>query len=150
MKKHVYKTVIDGSAQGPTGIQIPAEIIAALGPKKTPPVRLSFSGYSYRTTVAVMDGKFMASLSKAHREAAGVEAGDQVEVTVELDEEPRTVTVPEDLAEALSRKSGARAAFDSLAYSKRKEFVRQVEEAKAKETRDRRIDGIVAKMGDPR
>jgi uncharacterized protein YdeI (YjbR/CyaY-like superfamily) len=88
----------------------------------------------------------MLPLSAEHREAAGVEAGDEVEVTIELDVEPRTVEVPEDLAAALAEKPGARERFDALAYSARKEHVRQVESAKAQETRERRIAGIVAKL----
>ena len=88
----------------------------------------------------------MLPLSAEHREAAGVTAGDQVEVTIELDLEPRTVEVPDDLAAALSQAPGARAAFYALSYSTRKEYARQVESAKAQETRQRRIAGIVAKL----
>lgn len=146
--KQVFTTKVSGSAGGPTGLQVPAEVISALGPKKNPPVIMSFSGYTYRSTVSVMDGMFMVPLSAAHREAAGVKAGDQIEVTIELDEEPRIVIVPEDLSAALSQKRGAKTVFDALAYSKRKEFVRQVEDAKTKETRDRRIEGIVAKIAE--
>lgn len=74
-------------------------------------------------------------------------AGDVVEVTLELDVEPRTVEVPPDLAAALAAKPGATAVFDALSYTIRKEYVRQVESAKAQETRERRIANIVAKMG---
>jgi len=129
-----------------TGLVVPAEVIAALGSSKRPPVVVSLAGYSYRSTVAVMDGMFMIPLSKANREAAGVKGGDQVEVTLELDQAPRTVDLPEDLAAALETKPGARAAFDTLAPSMRKEFVRQVESAKAAETRARRIAAIVEKL----
>jgi uncharacterized protein YdeI (YjbR/CyaY-like superfamily) len=87
----------------------------------------------------------MISLSKAHREAAGLKAGDKVTVTLELETTPRTVEVPDELAKALS-KAGARKTFDALAPSKRKEFVRQVAEAKAPETRERRIEKIVASL----
>ncbi len=86
-------------------------------------------------------------LSAENRGAAGVKAGDKVEITLELDTEPRTVAVPEDLAAALSKERGARERFDALSYSARKEYVRQVESAKAQETRERRIAGIVAKLG---
>ncbi|MHC1784411.1 MAG: YdeI/OmpD-associated family protein [Anaerolineaceae bacterium] len=144
--KQVFRTNIKGDAAGPTGIEVPAAVISALGPKKNPPVILSLSGYSYRSTVAVMDDAFMVPLSKAHREAAGVKAGEIVEVEIELDVEPRSVEVPEDLAEALAGTPGAREAFDRLAPSMRKEFVRQVTEAKAPETRRRRIEGVAAKM----
>jgi uncharacterized protein YdeI (YjbR/CyaY-like superfamily) len=89
----------------------------------------------------------MLPLSAENRGAAGVKADDKVEITLELDTEPRTVVVPEDLAAALSKKRGAKAKFDALSYSVRKEHVRQVESAKAQETRDRRIARIVAKLG---
>jgi len=91
----------------------------------------------------------MLSFGAERREAAGVQAGDAVEVTVELDTEPRTVVLPDDLRAALAAKAGALAAFEGLAYSRRKEFVRQVEEAKAPETRSRRIAGIVAQLAIP-
>lgn len=129
------------------GIEVPPEVIVKLGTSKKPPVIVTLAGYTYSSTVAVMDGKFMIALSKANREAAGVKGGDTLDVTLELDEQPRTVAVPDDLAAALATKSGARGAFDALAFSKRKEFVRQVEDAKTQETRDRRIAGIVDKMG---
>jgi uncharacterized protein YdeI (YjbR/CyaY-like superfamily) len=95
-----------------------------------------------------MDGRYMISFSKAHRDASGIKGGDPIEVTLELDDAPRTVDVPADLMAALSAKAGAVAAFEKLAFSKRKEFVRQVVEAKAQETRERRIAGIVEKMGE--
>jgi uncharacterized protein YdeI (YjbR/CyaY-like superfamily) len=89
----------------------------------------------------------MLPLNQEHRAAAGVKAGDEVEVTLELDTAPRTVEVPDDLAAALAQKPGAKAAFDALSYTLRKEHVRQVEEAKAQETRERRIAKIVAQLG---
>ena len=130
-----------------TGINIPPEVIAALGTQKRPKVKVTVNGYTYRNTVAVFGDVFMVGVSQAHREAAGLKAGDQIEVTLELDTEPRTVEVPEDLRAALSEKAGAMEAFDALAFSRRKEFVRQVEEAKAQETRERRIGKIVAELG---
>ena len=129
-----------------TGIEVPPEVIAQLGTSKKPPVVVTVAGYTYRNTVAVMGGLFMISLSKANREAAGVKGGEKVEVTLELDTEPRTVEVPDDLAAALAAKPGARDAFDVSSPSKRKEFVRQIEDAKTQETRERRIAGIVAKL----
>ncbi len=129
-----------------TGLEVPAEVIASLGSSKRPPVVVSLAGYSYRSTVAVMGGVFMIPLSKANREAAGVKGGDRVEITLELDLAPRTVDVPDDLAVALEAKLGARAAFEASAPSMRKEYVRQVESAKAAETRTRRIAAIVEKL----
>jgi hypothetical protein len=130
-----------------TGIEVPPDIIEKFGAGKKPPVKITIAGYTYRSTVAVLDGHYMVSLSKANREAAGIAGNDQAEITIELDTEPRTVEVPADLLSALSVKAGAKEAFEKLAFSKRKEFVRQVEEAKTQETRDRRIAGIVEKMG---
>lgn len=144
--KATYTTNIRAAGNN-TGIEVPPEVIEQLGTSKKPAVVVTVNGYTYRNTVAVMDGKFMISFSKAHREASGLKAHDPVEVTLELDTTPRTIEVPADLAAALAGKDGAQAAFDALAFSKRKEFVRQVEEAKSQETRDRRIAGIVDKMG---
>ncbi len=131
-----------------TGIRIPAEVIAALGTQKKPKVKVTINGYTYRNTVAVFGDVFMVGVSQEHRAASGLDAGDQVEVTLELDTEPRTVEVPEDLKAALSDKAGALEAFEALSYTMRKEFARQVTEAKAQETRERRIAKIVAEMGD--
>jgi hypothetical protein len=144
MKTTFTTTILKDDKVNATGISVPAEAIAALGGKKKPPVVVTINGFTYRTTVAAYGDVYMLPLSQERRAAAGVEAGDLVEVTLELDTEPRTVEVPDDLAAALAAKPGARAAFDALSYSARKEYVRQVEEAKAQETRERRIAKIVA------
>lgn len=143
--KATYTTIVWVEGNN-TGLEVPAEIITSLGSSKRPPVVVSLAGYSYRSTVAVMDGMFMIPLSKANREAAGVKGGDSVEVTLELDQAPRTVEPPDDLAAALEAKPGARAVFDATAPSMQKEYVRQVESAKAAETRARRIVAIVEKL----
>lgn len=139
-------TIMQGDTKNVAGIVVPPEVIAALGTSKKPKVVITLNGYTYRSTVAVMGGMFMIPFNQAHRAASGVNGGDTLDVTLELDTEPRTVDVPDDLKAALAAQAGATEIFDALAHSKRKEFVRQVEEAKAQETRDRRIAGIVAKM----
>ncbi|OGO36322.1 MAG: hypothetical protein A2W35_03155 [Chloroflexi bacterium RBG_16_57_11] len=146
MKTTFTTTVVKNDQVNATGLPVPPEAVAALSTKKRPPVKVSLSGYTYRTTVAAYGDVYMLPLSAEHREAAGVKAGDQVEVTLELDLEPRTVEVPADLAAALAEKPGAIAAFDALSYTMRKEYVRQVETAKAQETRDRRVAKIVASL----
>jgi hypothetical protein len=146
MKTSFRTTVIQAEGKNATGLRIPAEVVVALGKGKRPPVKVTISGYTYRTTVAPSGDVYMLSLSAENREAAGVKAGDEVEVTVELDEAPRTVEVPAVLAQALAQTPGARAAFDALSYSVRKEHVRQVESAKAEETRQRRIAKIIAAL----
>jgi hypothetical protein len=129
-----------------TGISVPPESIAELGKGKKPPVKVTLNGFTYQSTVAAFGDVYMLPLSKERREAAGVKPGDTLEVTLELDLEPRTVEVPEDLAAALAAQPGARAAFDAQNYSTRKEHARQVETAKAQETRERRIAKIVTSL----
>ena len=138
-------TVTQAEGVNATGLPVPAEAVAALGTKKRPPVKVTLNDYTYSSTVAAYGDVFMLPLAAEHRTAAGVQAGDAVEVTLELDSKPRTVEVPDDLAAALAD-AGATEAFDLLAYSTRKEHVRQVETAKAAETRQRRIDKIVASL----
>jgi hypothetical protein len=120
--------------------------VAALENGKKPRVKVSLNGYTYQTTVAVLGGVFMLALSAENRVAAGVKAGDTLEITLELDTEPRVVEVPADLAAALAGAPGAAAAFDAQPFSMRKEYVRQVESAKAQETRERRIAAILTKL----
>jgi len=127
-----------------TGICVPVKIIESLDSGKKPAVIVTIGNYSYRSTVAVMGGEFMIPLSADHRIAAGVEAGYEVDVVLELDTEPRTVELPEDLKMALMGKSEALETFEALAFTKRKEFVRHVNDAKTPDTRSRRISGIVS------
>ncbi len=146
MTKTSFKTNVAGKEGSPTGIEVPAANIAELGTSKKPAVKVNVNGYSYQSTVAVMGGKFMIPLSAAHRAASGLKAGDKIAVTLELETEPRMVEIPEDLLAALSKRASLKAAFDKLAPSKRKECVRQVVEAKAQETRERRIAKIIADL----
>jgi len=138
--------IVQADGKNATGIPVPAEAVTALGSGKRPKVVVRLNGYAYRSTVAAYGDVFMLPLAAEHRGAAGAKAGDQVEVTLELDTEPRTVEVPGDLAAALAERPGAAEAFDALSHTMRKEYVRQVESAKAPETRQRRIAGIVAKL----
>jgi hypothetical protein len=102
-----------------TGIQVPDEVVEKLGSGKRPAVVVTISGYTYRTTVAPMGGDFWIPLAAEHREAAGVAAGQEVDVDIELDTAPREVALPDDLAAAMDEP--ARAAFDGLAPSHKKE-----------------------------
>jgi Bacteriocin-protection, YdeI or OmpD-Associated/Domain of unknown function (DUF1905) len=114
--------------------------VAAIGEgAKRFPVRATVNGYTWRTTVARMRGEFLLGLNREVRESAGVEAGDKVEVAIELDTDPREVEIPQALARALSADPDAQAAFERLAFTHRKEYARWVAEAKREETRDRRV-----------
>ena len=145
MKATFTTTVWKDEVMNATGLPVPAEAVQALGSHKRPPVWVTLNGHTYRSTVAAFGDVFMLPLSAENRSLAGLNAGDAVEVTLTLDVEPRTVEVPADLAEALAA-AGATEAFARLAPSMRKEHVRQVESAKAAETRARRIASIAAKL----
>ncbi|WP_424951039.1 YdeI/OmpD-associated family protein [Deinococcus sp.] len=142
-----FTTTLSGDEVGPTGLRVPPEVMAALGPRKNPAVLVGFAGHTYRSTVAVRGGAFMIPVSAARRAAAGVRAGDTLEVTLDLDLEPRGAQLPADLSAALDAQAGATGAFAALAPSKRKETVRQLEEAKTPETRERRLAKILTALG---
>lgn len=129
-----------------TGIRVPDEVVEALGSGKRPKVTVTLSGHSYRTTVAPMGGASYVPVAAEHREAAGLTAGDEVEVDLELDTAPREVVVPEDFAAALDADATAREAYERLSYSNRRRYVLVIEEAKTPETRARRIAKIVAEL----
>src|SRR3712207_320856 len=129
-----FRTTVVQSGKTATGLQVPDDAVAALGGGRRPPVTVTLGGHDYRTTVAPMGGAFWIPLSAEHREAAGVQAGQEVDVRVELDTAPRETPVPEDLAAVLD--DGARAFFDGRSEERRKEWVRWVEEAKKPETRE--------------
>jgi hypothetical protein len=140
-----FHTTVLKTGKNTAGIEVPEEIIEKLGSSKRPLVRVTIKKYTYRSAVAVMDGKYMISFSTEHRKASGVQGGDETDVTLEIDLEPRTVEIPKDLKDALVQ-ANALDTFEKSAPSMKKEFVRQVEEAKAQETRQRRITKIVENL----
>lgn len=141
-----FKTILkQEEGMNATGIQVPPEAIAALNSGKKPKVKITVNGYQYRSTVAAYGEVYMLPFASEHRAASGINAGDEIEVTLELDTEPRIVEIPEDLAKALAE-AGLSAKFDALAYSHRKEHVRALQEAKAAETRARRLKSIIEKL----
>ncbi|HTU97921.1 MAG TPA: YdeI/OmpD-associated family protein [Solirubrobacteraceae bacterium] len=103
------------------------------------PVVATVNGYTWRTSVARMGGEFMVGLNKEVRAGAGAEAGDTVTLELKLDREPRSVEIPPALAEALDADPEAKATFEGLAFTHRKEFARWIDEAKREETRARRV-----------
>ena len=128
------------------GIEVPAEVLTRLGAGKRPKVLVRVGDYSFATTVGVMGGLALISLSKAHREASGLRAGQEIHVDLELDTAPPRISVPQELAAALAE-AGLVEAFDKLAPSRRKEYARQISDAKAAETKARRVARIVAELG---
>lgn len=120
-----------------TGITVPFDVEAVFGAKRVP-VKATVNGAVYRGSVVRMGGRYVLGIPKAFRDVAGIAAGDNIVVTLERDAEERVVEVPRDLAAEL-KKHGLRDAFDAMSYTHRKEHVRAIEEAKAAETRMRRI-----------
>jgi len=134
-----FKTTIELAGKTATGLHVPDEVVASLGQGKKPAVRVTVGGHTYRTTIAVMGGRFMIPLSAENRTAAGVAAGEEVEVGIELDLEPREVEVPQDFVDALANEPDSQKAFDKLSYSNKRRIVLSIEEAKTEETRRKRI-----------
>jgi hypothetical protein len=130
-----------------TGLAVPPEVVDELASGKRPAVKVTINGYTYRSTVAPMGGRFLLPVSAEVRERAGVTAGELLTVRVELDTEPRSVDVPDDLAAALALDPLARNKFDSLSYSNQRRHVLSVEGAKTAETRQRRVEKAVRELG---
>ncbi|MFW3171069.1 YdeI/OmpD-associated family protein [Geodermatophilus sp. CPCC 206100] len=141
-----FTTTVELGGKSATGMEVPAQVVEALGSGKRPAVTVTVGGHTYRSTVAPMGGRFLLPLAAEHRAAAGVTAGDTVEVDVELDTAPRVVEVPSDLATALDAEPEARRRFDALSYSHQRRHVLAVEGAKAAATRERRVASAVATL----
>jgi hypothetical protein len=143
-----FRATVELNSKTATGIEVPADVFAALGQGQRPAVQVSIGGHSYRTTIGRMQSRSLIPLSAENRAAAGVAAGDEVDVDLEPDTAPRQVETPADLAEALAADEAARATYEGLAFSHRKEWVRWVEEAKKPETRATRIAKTVQSLHD--
>ncbi len=144
-----HTTILQGGKTA-TGIRVPDDVVAALGSGKRPAVSVTINGFTYRSTIAVMDGAYMVGVSAENRAGAGVAGGDEVDVDIELDTAPREVTVPEDFAAALDAEPAARRTFDGLSYSNKSWHVLQMTGAKTEETRQRRIAKSIEALRDGR
>ena len=128
-----------------TGFVVPDKVVDAFGQGKKPKVTVTINGtFSYPNTVAVMSGKYMIGVSKERRKLAGVNPGEMVEVTLELDTAPRVMEVPPDLQKALDKDKAAKAYFATLSYSNQRRHIDNINGAKTDETRTRRIEKSVA------
>jgi len=119
-------------------VVVPFDVKEVFG-KARPPVKVTINGYTYPSTVSVYDGTYYVPVRRSHRQAADVELGQTVNVTLELDRATRTVKTPPDLAKALAKSKKARAAWDKLSFTHRREHVEAIVGAKKPETRKRRI-----------
>ena len=145
MKPVRFKTTLQGAESGTaTGIVVPPKLVEALGHGKRPPVRATVNGYEYRTTIAVMGGQYMFGVSAQIRKAAGLAAGDAVDVELELDTSTRDVDVPADLAKEFKANPAAAAFFGTLSNSLQRYHIDNINGAKSDDTRRRRVDKAIA------
>ncbi|KQU94006.1 YdeI/OmpD-associated family protein [Devosia sp. Root105] len=132
-----------------TAVEIPDEVMQSLGPEARPPVAITINGYSWRSRVAIKNGQRLVGISAAQRTAAGIEAGQAIEIDISLDTAPRDVDEPDDLKSALDGDPAARAGFDKLPFGLKAKHVRDIEAAKSPEVRARRIGKLVETLGRP-
>ena len=145
-----FQSVLELAGKTATGFRVPREVVEALGKGKRPPVVVTINGYSYRNTVAVYGDEYLLGVAAEHRQAAGVQAGDLLDVDLVLDTAPREVDVPADFAAALEADPEAQRFFESLSYSNKRRFTLSVEDAKSADTRERRIEKYVSQLHDGR
>jgi hypothetical protein len=141
-----FTATLELNGKTATGVEVPDTVVAGLGQGKRPPVVVTIGGHTYRTSIGSMGGRAMLPVSAEVRAAAGVAAGQEIEIGIELDTAPREVVVPDDFAAALARQPRAREAFDALSYSKQRQYVLPIEGAKAADTRERRIAKAVEEL----
>jgi hypothetical protein len=144
-----FRTKILAAGKTAAGVEVPATVVAALGTSKRPPVRVTINGYTYRSTVAVMGGKFMLGISNEVRNEAGIAAGETVDIELELDTQPREVNLPADFAKALNGDAKAKSFFEGLSYSKKLSIVTPID-VKNPETRQQRIADAISRLREGR
>lgn len=145
-----FRTTIQQNGKTAMGFEVPPEVVEKLGAGKRPPVTVTINGYTYRNTVAVMGGAYMIGVAAEHREPAGIQGGEDVEVDLELDTAPREVAVPPELQAALDADPKARNTFDRLSYSNKSWHALQVTGTNNPETRARRIEKSIAALREGR
>ena len=138
-----FETTLKQEGKTATGIEVPQEIMQALGGGKKPAVTVILNGYAYRSTIGVLGERSMIPVSAEHRGRAGLSAGDAVSVTLELDDAPREVTVPDDLQAALDTNPAALQRFAKLSYSGKRQHTLSVEGTKNPDTRARRVQKAI-------
>jgi Uncharacterized protein conserved in bacteria len=141
-----FRTQLLTTGKTAAGFVVPDEVMTGLGAGKKPAVTVTINGFTYRSTVATINGRPMVGVNAENRVAAGVAGGDELDVEMVVDTAPRIVEVPADFAAALASEPKAKAFFEGLNYSERRWFVLGVEDAKTPETRQRRIEKHIARL----
>lgn len=133
-----------------TGVPVPENVIEALGGGRRPQVTVSLNGYTFQTSLGTMAGQILIPFSAVIRSAAGLAAGDHVEVEIKLATAPTPVDVPEDLRGLLADDPGAQEFFDALTASQKRGFTDWIEQAKKPQTRQRRLEQTLTALRDRR
>jgi hypothetical protein len=141
-----FTTELEATGGTTTGFVVPDAVVEALGAGRRPKVAATVNGHTWRTSIASMGGRHLLGASAAVRAAAGIAAGETHTVTVEVDDAPRTVEVPDELAVALAASPTAAAAWAALSYSQQRRHVDPLAAAKAPETRARRVAATMAAL----
>lgn len=145
MKIH---TLIEQTGRTACGFAVPEDVVLAFGKGKRPPVNVTINGYTYRSTVAPMGGRYLIGVSAQNRAAAGVAGGESHDIELTLDSAPREVELPDDFAAALAADPTARATFERLSPSNKGYHTALIADAKSDDTRRRRIEKSVAALHD--
>jgi len=147
MPKIQFTVRLEPVGRGGVFFTLPRKESVKFGVRGRVPVAGTLNGYAFRSSIfPTGDGAHYMAVNRGVREGAGVEVGDRVRVIMEVDTQPRTVTVPADLDKALSKSKTVRAQFDKLSYTHRKEYVQWIEAAKRAETRACRISEVIARI----
>ncbi len=142
-----FRTTLEAAGGTNVAIVVPDDVMAALDRGKRVPVVVTVDGgYSYRTTTASLGGRSLVSFNAETRAATGRGAGDVVEVSLEVDDVPRSVDVPPGLSEALAADPVAAAAWAVLSVSRQRQHALAVDGAKTDATRARRVDMVLSAL----
>lgn len=145
-----FRAELESTGRTAAGFEVPEEVVERLGGGDHPKVSVTVNGFTFRTSIARMGGRFLLGVSNERRALAGIEAGQVLDVDVELDTAPREIEVPDDLAAALAADAQAKKFWDTLSYSKQSWHVHQVTSAKKAETRAARVEKSVTMLHDGR
>ncbi|WP_460333975.1 YdeI/OmpD-associated family protein [Actinoallomurus acanthiterrae] len=145
-----FRATVQLDGKTATGINVPVDVVEGLGGGKRARVKVAINGHAYSITLGSMRGVTKIPVSAEHRKAAGIAAGDEADVEVELDDSPQELAVPADLADALRAEADAQRCFDGLSPSRKKAYVTWIEQAKKAETRERRVAQAVEELREGR
>ena len=146
------RALLEQNGKTAVGFAVPEDVVLALGKGKRPPVNVTINGYTYRSTVAPMGGRYLVGVSAENRAGAGVAGGETHEIELTLDDAPREVELPADFEAALAADPAARRTFDALSPSNKGYHTSLLAGAKSDETRQRRLEKSIAALhaGKPR